>query len=91
VSDDEGPYADLIQDLHAMCEKGLRCHFHSNPSLMCVTCRAAQYLYLCARHCERLTQLHYEWLQQSLSNEMAAFHDDLVAGGYGPFPPQGGF
>ena len=36
---------EMIEDLHALCEKGLRCHFHSNPTLMCVTCRAAQTLY----------------------------------------------
>lgn len=83
------PYDGLIQDLHAMCERGLDCHFHSNPNLMCVTCRAAQNLHLCWRHCERLTQLHAEWIDGSLSPEMVAFHDDLVDGGYGPFPPPG--
>lgn len=89
MSVDEGPYAELIQDLHAMCERDFRCHFHSNIDLMCVTCQAAQHLYLCARHSERLTRLHAEWLNQSLSDEMARFHDDLVAGCYGPFPPKG--
>ena len=36
---------EMIEDLHALCEKGLRCHFRSNVADMCITCRAAHTLY----------------------------------------------
>jgi len=36
---------EMIEDLHALCERGLRCHFLSDSSAMCVTCRAAHTLY----------------------------------------------
>jgi len=40
---------EMLEDLHALCEKGLQCHLMPNYKKMCVTCRAAHHLYLCYR------------------------------------------
>jgi len=45
---------EMIEDLHALCEKGLRCHFLPTPEAMCITCRCAHMLYQQHTHIQRL-------------------------------------
>jgi hypothetical protein len=45
---------EMLEDLHALCEKGLRCHFLSNAAAMCITCQAAHTIYQQHTHINRL-------------------------------------
>lgn len=75
--------AEMIEDLHALCERGLACHLMSDVSQMCVTCRAAQMLYLQHAQLRRMARLVWEEHIGDVSDEMADFRAELVEGCWG--------